>query len=80
VNRIREEAEPEQANGVRFALVFEKAAVGARGYRNAVIWIADAHRNDRRRFVTHADDKLTTFLELETPGAPSPDAPLSAPA
>src|SRR6266480_5468963 len=38
-------------------LIFEAAAVGARGYRNAVIWIAGAHRNDRRRFVTHADEK-----------------------
>jgi hypothetical protein len=44
------------------------------------IWIADAHRNDRRRFVTHADDKLTAFLELEAPAAQSPDAQLSAPA
>jgi hypothetical protein len=29
------------------------------------IWIADAHRGDRRRFVAHADEKLTAFLELE---------------
>jgi len=29
-------------------------AVGARGYRNAVIFIADAQRNDPRRFVTRA--------------------------
>ena len=65
---------------MRFALGFEKAAVGARGYRNAVIWNADAHRNDRRRFVTHADDKLTAFLELEAPAAQFHDAQLSAPA
>jgi hypothetical protein len=30
------------------------------------IWIADAHRDDGRRFVVRADKKLTAFLELET--------------
>jgi len=29
------------------------------------IWIADAHRDDGRRFVVRADQKLTAFLELE---------------
>jgi hypothetical protein len=29
------------------------------------IWIADAHRGDGQRFIVHADDKLTAFLELE---------------
>jgi hypothetical protein len=29
------------------------------------IWIADAHRDDGQRFIVHADDKLTAFLELE---------------
>jgi hypothetical protein len=29
------------------------------------IWIADAHRCDRNRFVVHADEKLSAFLELE---------------
>jgi hypothetical protein len=28
------------------------------------IWIADAHRNDGKRFVVRADDKPTAFLEL----------------
>jgi hypothetical protein len=28
------------------------------------IWIADAHRVGKR-FVVHADEKLTAFLELE---------------
>jgi hypothetical protein len=28
------------------------------------IWIADVHRGDRRRFIMHADEKLTAFLEL----------------
>jgi hypothetical protein len=30
------------------------------------IWIADAHRDDGKRFVVHADEKLTAFLELES--------------
>jgi len=29
------------------------------------IWIVDAHRDDRTRFVVHADEKLTAFLELK---------------
>jgi hypothetical protein len=29
------------------------------------IWIADAHRDDGKRFVVHADQELTAFLELE---------------
>ena len=31
-----------------------------------MIWIVDAHREDGRRFVVHADEKLTAFLELES--------------
>jgi hypothetical protein len=30
------------------------------------IWIADAHRDDGQRFIVHADEKLTAFLELES--------------
>jgi hypothetical protein len=30
------------------------------------IWIVDAHRGDGQRFIVHADDKLTAFLELES--------------
>jgi hypothetical protein len=29
------------------------------------IWIVDAHRDDGNRFIVHADDKLTAFVELE---------------
>jgi hypothetical protein len=29
------------------------------------IWIADGHHDDGQRFVTHADEKLTSFIELE---------------
>jgi hypothetical protein len=28
-------------------------------------WIADAHRDDGKRFVVRADEKLTAFMELE---------------
>jgi len=30
------------------------------------IWIADVHRDDGKRFVVHADDKLTAFVELKS--------------
>jgi hypothetical protein len=30
------------------------------------IFVADAHRDDGRRFVVHADERLTAFLELES--------------
>lgn len=30
------------------------------------IWIADAHRDDDKRFVVPADEKLSAFLELES--------------
>ena len=29
------------------------------------IWIVDAHRDDGQRFVVHADEILTAFLELD---------------
>ena len=29
------------------------------------IWIADARRDDGKRFVVHADEMLTAFMELE---------------
>jgi hypothetical protein len=30
------------------------------------IWIADAHRDDRKRIVARSDEKLTAFVELES--------------
>ena len=42
------------------------------GYVSAIdsegrtIWIADAHRDDGKRFVVRADEKLTAFVELES--------------
>jgi hypothetical protein len=29
------------------------------------IWIADTHHRDGKRFIVHADEKLTAFMELE---------------
>jgi hypothetical protein len=29
------------------------------------LWIVDAHRDDGKRFVARADEKLTAFSELE---------------
>jgi hypothetical protein len=36
------------------------------GFQQATIWIADAHRNDGKRFAVHAEEKLTAFMELES--------------
>jgi hypothetical protein len=33
--------------------------------RGRTIFIADAHRDDGKRFVVHADEKLMAFMELE---------------
>ena len=30
-----------------------------------IIWVADAHRDDGKRSVVHADEKLTAFAELQ---------------
>ena len=39
--------------------------VSAVDSRGRTIWIADAHRGDGQRFIVHADEKLTAFLELK---------------
>ncbi len=35
-------------------------------WQRANIWIADAHRDDGKRFVVHAEEKLTAFIDLES--------------
>ena len=40
--------------------------VSALDLEGRTIWIADAHRDNGKRFVVHADEKLTAFLELES--------------
>jgi hypothetical protein len=37
------------------------------------IYVADAHRDDGKRLVVHADDKLTAFLGLESRFWDTPD-------
>jgi len=39
--------------------------VSAVDVQGRTIWIVDAHRDDGKRFVVRADEKLTAFLELE---------------
>ena len=39
------------------------AAIDSLGRTN---WIANAHRDDGKRFVVRSDEKLTAFLELES--------------
>ena len=39
--------------------------VSAVDINGRTIWIADAHRGDRKRFIVRAEEKLTAFLELE---------------
>ena len=40
--------------------------VSAVDSRGRTIWIADAHRDDGKRFVVRADELLTAFVELES--------------
>jgi len=40
--------------------------VSALDCEGRTIWIVDAHRDDEKRFVVRADEKLTAFLELES--------------
>jgi hypothetical protein len=39
--------------------------VSAVDSQRRTIWIVDAHRDDGQRFVVHADEVLTAFVELE---------------
>jgi hypothetical protein len=39
--------------------------VSAIDCQGRTIWIVDAHRGDGKRFIVHADDKRSAFIELE---------------
>jgi hypothetical protein len=39
--------------------------VSALDRKGRTIWIADAHRDDGKRFVVRADELLTAFVELD---------------
>jgi len=47
---------------------YEKSSTNQRAdnAHGRTIWIADAHRDDGKRFVARADEKLTAFLDLES--------------
>jgi hypothetical protein len=62
------------AFGVKYSEIIAdnlKKAGWSYGYVSALdvegrtIWIVDAHRDDGKRFVVHADELLTAFVELE---------------
>jgi hypothetical protein len=40
--------------------------VTAVDFRERTIFVADVHRDNGKRFVVRADEKLTAFLELES--------------
>jgi hypothetical protein len=40
--------------------------VSALDSKGRTMWITDAHRDDGKRFVVRADEKLTAFVELES--------------
>jgi hypothetical protein len=40
--------------------------VSASDSNGRTIFVADAHRDDGQRFIVHADEKLTAFVELES--------------
>lgn len=44
---------------------WSSSCVSALTCEGRIIWVADAHRDNDKRFVVHADEKLTAFLELE---------------
>jgi len=39
--------------------------VSALDREGRIIWMTDAHRDNGKRFVVHADEKLTAFLKLD---------------
>jgi hypothetical protein len=47
----------------RVAFLREVSAIDIQG---RTIWIVDAHRDDGTRFIVHADEKLSAFVELES--------------
>ena len=58
--------------GDRLSLTISAKPVGVGGCVSAIdsngrtFWIADAHRDDGKRFIVRADEKLTAFVELES--------------
>ena len=44
---------------------WSSGCVSAIDSEGRTIWVVDAHRDNGKRFVVHADEKLTAFLKLE---------------
>jgi len=44
---------------------FSLGWVSAIDSEGRTIWIVDAHRDDGKRFIVHADEILTAFVEVE---------------
>jgi hypothetical protein len=45
---------------------FSRGCVSAIDSKRRTIWIAGAHRDNGKRFVVRADERLSAFLELES--------------
>jgi hypothetical protein len=60
-NKFRREAIAAKLSKAGWSLGWV-SAVDSKG---RTIWIVDAHRDDGKRFVVRADEKLAAFLELE---------------
>ncbi len=72
--RVREELDQAQRESMKYWEIIAdnlKKRGWSLGWVSAIdsngrtIWIADAHRDDGKRFIVRADEKLTAFLELE---------------
>jgi hypothetical protein len=46
--------------------VWSWSCVSAIDSNGRTIWIADAHRDNGKRLLVHAKEKLTAFVELES--------------
>jgi len=49
-----------------FRLMTRSVSVSLKIAAGRTIFVTDAHRDDGKRFVVRADEKLTAFLDLET--------------
>ena len=49
----------------KWSTIPKARCVSAIDSNGRTIWIADAHRGDGKRFIVHADEKLSAFVELE---------------
>ena len=55
-----------RARGIISRMTRIRGSVAAVDARGRTILIADAHGDNGKRFVVHADEKLSAFVELES--------------